>query len=347
MSGTGAQGTVTEPGTKPVTAGNRPVTEFPSLALPNVLPPPPPPPPPPPFPPPSPPGPPAKVGCSDGSCEGFCSHPTVRGCGASWTGAKNLRAAPTGKACGHPPAGHACDAPADACGPGWGLCLAHSHPGLDTLSFLKQMDADTCGTEAGAFVSGMSHAPVGATECPTPANQSLDNTCKSSSYGSEPLCCGAQCLVPSCNSALWPGKTRALIGVDGDGGCAAITIRPDHEPRGVLCCRLPTVVASDEADAPVQSATAMRSELDTSGPGLMTWTGNSLRGMYRNFPPPANLGEWNGGLEGGPVVLYSFGKAVGSATTSLVLGPSNEFKVPEFLRISLTGIRTDSRDFTA
>ena len=29
---------------------------------------------------------------SDGSCEAFCDPPSVRGCGASWAGAKSLRA---------------------------------------------------------------------------------------------------------------------------------------------------------------------------------------------------------------------------------------------------------------
>jgi hypothetical protein len=203
------------------------------------------------------------------------------------------------------------------------------------------MDAETCGTEVGAFVSGMSHAPVG-NDCPIPANQSLDNTCKPSSYGGEPLCCGAQCLVPSCNSALWPGKTRALIGAEFAGGCAAIAIRPkDDEPRGVLCCRLSADVEPAEGDAPLFEGKTLKSaqvahsqrQLATSGPGLMTWTGNSLRGIYHNFPPPANLGEWEGGLEGGPVVLYAYGKTVGSATTSLVLGPSNEFKVGILSRV--------------
>jgi hypothetical protein len=361
VSAAGAKGTVTEPGATPVTASNRPVTEFPSLMLPNVLPPPPPPPPPPPFPPAPPPGPPAKVGCSDGSCEGFCSHPSVRGCGASWSGAKSLRATPTGKACGNAPQGHPCAVPADACGPGWGLCLAHSHPGLDTSSFLHQMDPATCATGAiGAFATGMSHAPIG-NGCPIPANTSVDNTCKSSkgtsSYGAEPICCGDKCLPPSCTSALWPGKTTVLFGAEQAGGCADITIRPDHEPRGVLCCKLPAgstdAPAGRTASHDVVSAavTTPDAALDASGPGIMSWTGNSLRGMYHATPPPANLGMWSGGLDGGPIVLYSYGDASstataaasagngssiaggGAPTASLVIGPSNEFKVGVLSRV--------------
>ena len=135
----GARGTATGHGSS-AAAGQIPVTEFPSLALPNVLPPPPPPPPPPPFPPPSPPGPPSTVGCSDGSCEGLCAHPAVRGCGASWAGATDLRKPPTGKACG---GSKACAAAADACAPGWGLCMSRSAAGLDTESFLKVGTGDT------------------------------------------------------------------------------------------------------------------------------------------------------------------------------------------------------------
>jgi len=64
----------------------------------------------------------------------------------------------------------------------------------------------------------------------------------------------------------------------------------------------------------------------------MYWNGNSLRGMYRNLPQPANLEQWTGGLEGGPIVLYS--TATGAEKTiSMVLGPSSEFKVGVMSRV--------------
>ena len=93
--------------------------------------------------------------------------------------------------------------------PGWGLCLSHSQPGLDTPTFLAHMDSKTCGSVEGGFVAGMSHAPTGATACPAGkmmkfvkmmnfafkmmncvlqmmdyavANHSLDNTCKTTGY---------------------------------------------------------------------------------------------------------------------------------------------------------------------
>ena len=104
---------------------------------------PPPPPPPPPPSPPSPPGPASAVGCADGSCEGFCSNPAVRGCGAQWSGAKSLRQPATGSPCGvgtgaaaaavAADASSSCGAPADACGAGWAPCLSHESEALDTL----------------------------------------------------------------------------------------------------------------------------------------------------------------------------------------------------------------------
>eukprot|EP01047_Picozoa_sp_COSAG01_P015113 COSAG01_NODE_751_length_13837_cov_78.727981_1_plen_557_part_00 len=338
VSAQGARGTVTEPGAKPVVAGNKPVTEFPSFTLPNVQPPPPPAPPPPPphYPPSPPPGPPAKVGCSDGTCEGLCSHPSVRGCGAHWDGVKSLRAKPTGKPCGSAPTHPACASPTDACGPGWGVCLSHSAAGLDTPSFLKAIDANTCGTPKGAFVAGMSHAP--GTACPHPANHSVDNGCKASGYGGEPLCCGDKCAVPSCSSALWPEKTPVLFGAEGAGCCAAVTIRADHQPRGVLCCK--TAAGDDDDDDRVEGPGrhAKIGEAGVETPGLITWTGNSLRGIFKHLPQGSNLGAWSGGLEGGPIVLYSAaaeaaGSSQGSTTTAMVLGPSSMFKVGLMSRV--------------
>lgn len=69
----------------------------------------------------------------------------------------------------------------------------------------------------------------------------------------------------------------------------------------------------------------------TTGPGILTWTGNSLRGMERNWPAPANFSEWFGGLEAGPLVLYSYG-ADGSST-AVVIGASSQFKVGIMSRV--------------
>jgi hypothetical protein len=201
---------------------------------------------PPPPPPPAPPPPCTNDGCADGTCEAFCDHPSVRGCQARWNAAVSLRKAPTGKVCGAhgPHCGNAsipCASPADACGDGWAICLSHSGPGFDTPTFIAAMDPKTCGSVDGAFLAAMSHVavePSGERHCPDPANPHADNTCKSSGYGSEPLCCGTKCLVPSCSTALWNGSTRALIGTEGSGSCGAVSSRID--PEGVLCCKRPT-----------------------------------------------------------------------------------------------------------
>ena len=155
----------------------------------------------------------------------------VRGCGARWDGSMSMRAAPTGRACGTAP-NPSCGAPADACGPGWGVCLSHSSPSLDTDTFISLVDPATCGVPTGAFLAAMSHAPFGATSCPNPANHSLDNECSPApGYGSEPLCCGAVCGVPSCSTALWPGKTRALFGAEAAGSCGGVVT-----PLITTCC---------------------------------------------------------------------------------------------------------------
>jgi hypothetical protein len=177
-----------------------------------------------------------------------------------------MRAAATGRTCGSAPQ-PACGAPVDACGPGWGVCLSHASSTLDTNTFLSHVDVTTCGVPSGAFLAAMSHAPTGSTQCPDPANHSLDNGCPAASgYGSEPLCCGAVCGVPSCSTALWPGKTRALFGTEAAGSCGGVVTNPvDGAPRGVLCCRvtppppttlLETLVSAQTEASPLVDQTA-------------------------------------------------------------------------------------------
>ena len=81
----------------------------------------------PPPPPPVPPQPPALAGCADGQCEAFCHLDNVHGCRATWDKA-SLRAKKSAadkttnkKACG---GDVPCAVPADACAPGWEVCLS-------------------------------------------------------------------------------------------------------------------------------------------------------------------------------------------------------------------------------
>ena len=179
-------------------------------------------------------------------------------------------------------------------------------------------------TIRGAFVAAMSHAPTGAKTCPTPANKSLDNGCPAQrGYGSEPLCCGDACGVPSCASALWPGQTRALFGTEhGAGSCGAVTRSAAGDPRGVLCCRVP-----DAFPAPRHVTEAPR-----ASPGLLAWDGDALHGMYLFEAQPADFTRWNGGLDAGPLVLHATDSA--NVTAAVVLGPSTAFKTAILSRVN-------------
>lgn len=252
-----------------------------------------------------------------------------------------MRATPTGHPCGSPP-NPACGAPADACGPGWGLCLGHTAVGLDTATFVDHVSPAECASPVGGYLGAMSHAPLGATACPSPANHSLDNGCNPrKAYGSEPLCCGSACHIPSCSTALWANSTRALFGAEAAGPCGAVQIRADGEPRGVLCCKIgattktPTTRPVSRADR-VPPLTA----LDETGPGLLTWNGGTLHGgpgahgsMAQILPQPADLSQWNGGLAGGPLVFFDGAAALDVPLTATVLGPSSQFNTAIVSRV--------------
>ena len=191
------------------------------------------------------PGPPAIVGCSDGECDAFCDvSSSVHGCAATWSGALSLRAAGSGVPCGNA-LGVPCAAPADACAPGWALCLSYnasSKSGGDTnaSAFRAGITAAACAAateDPRVFVAAMSHArpewsSLPPAPCP-PAPIDDDNGCAASgSWGGEPVCCGAGCGVPSCPNALWMGGTR-IHAREGE-ACGALT---SDWADGVLCCR--------------------------------------------------------------------------------------------------------------
>ena len=216
-----------------------------------------PPPPPPPFPPPGPPG---QVGCADGTCEAFCDKPNVRGCGASWSGAKSLRAPRAGNCSGALPKPH-CETPADACATGWAPCLADG----DRTHFMEDLSPKECGGSWGAWALAMSHAPLNRSNrqfCPNSTAAAADNTCRSSadSWGAEALCCGESCEVPTCQTALWPQQSGCAGGADGSPECGTLMVKAGSgvcdatvstNIEGVMCCRKPggeaaeTVAASE------------------------------------------------------------------------------------------------------
>ena len=176
--------------------------------------------------------PPSDVGCADATCDAFCDVVGVAGCEATWAGVPSMRAPRTGAACGG--TSGLCAAPADACAPGWSICLANATAIVPALAALRsRMSAEQCAIDGGPvprrFAAGMSHA---VQPCPS-APVTADNGCTTGLYGSEPVCCGAACAVPSCPNSVWQGATR--IHANEADGCAAM---PASAVDGVLCCKI-------------------------------------------------------------------------------------------------------------
>jgi hypothetical protein len=179
----------------------------------------------------------ATTGCSDGSCEGFCEKAAVNACNATWAGALSLRSqrSSANASCG---GAAPCLSPADACAPGWGLCLGYSAAGDSAAALTAALSVAECAATAdgpaGAYVAAMSSAR--RAPCPA-APPTCDMGCNAASYGAEPVCCGARCQVPSCASGVWPSPgTRIMMG-------AGVAHRECADMAGgfvdgVLCCRL-------------------------------------------------------------------------------------------------------------
>ena len=99
-------------------------------------------------------------GCSDRSVEAHFEEPNVVGCAVNkWTGDRDLRAAPTGVACGNSIEGE-CAALADACDVdnGWTICERASQLGMvrPEECDLLQGKSHTSLTQ----VSHLSHTPL-------------------------------------------------------------------------------------------------------------------------------------------------------------------------------------------
>lgn len=183
--------------------------------------------------PPPPPEPPS--GCADGTCDAFCQHSDVQGCAASLVTPVSMRTPATGKPCGGELG--PCTAPADACAPGWQICLSDfSNPSLSAVGFRSRMTATQCASDdGGKYIAAMSHgnpawAPPGGT-CPATQNDN-DNGCQGTDWGSEAICCGSGCVLAGCANDLWVGQT--LIYDDQKHGCGNVFGVSD----GFLCCKV-------------------------------------------------------------------------------------------------------------
>jgi hypothetical protein len=196
---------------------------------------------------------PALAGCADGQREGFADmtrFPRVAGCMGKWTDAKNLRDAPTGKACGDD--GEVCAVPADVCAPGWHVCGSKGDP----KDIRDRLDGDGCHAAGpGRFNAAMSHSPTDEIEpCPI-ITASTKLPCVQAGLGAEPVCCGDSCLYGKCKDGVWKDKTKISRGTSE--GCGSVT--SDHN-GGVMCCY-------DGADAPVVGAAAASAPAPAGGSG--------------------------------------------------------------------------------
>jgi hypothetical protein len=169
------------------------------------------------------------IGCSDGQREGFADltkHPRIAGCVGQWDGAKSLRDKPTGQACGDD-AGK-CAVPADLCAEGWHVC---GIDGKATDLTSRASDSDCHNAGPGRFNAAVSHSPTDEINpCPKITSATV-LPCVSAGLGSEPVCCGNDCLYGKCKDGVWRGKTKISRGTTE--GCGAVT---SERNGGVMCC---------------------------------------------------------------------------------------------------------------
>lgn len=181
--------------------------------------------------PPPPPQPPS--GCADGSCDAFCDHADVQGCAASLAQAVSMRAPATGSPCGGVLG--ACAAPADACAPGWALCISDfSKASLSADGFRARMSASECASsgDGGKYIAAMSHTDCNPNQvCPT-SPYTADAGCTATGWGSEALCCGADCVPAGCPDGLYPSATT--IYDNQEEGCGSVR----DVMTGFLCCKV-------------------------------------------------------------------------------------------------------------
>ena len=130
-------------------------------------------------------------------------------------------------------------------------------------AFMTDITAAQCGGSWGAWAAAMSHAPLdthNSTDrefCPKATNLPPDNGCRGATptmWGSEALCCGQECEIPTCQTALWPtsaacppaGRGSASCGTlmaeAGSGVCDATV---DTSLDGIMCCKTASTMEHD------------------------------------------------------------------------------------------------------
>lgn len=169
------------------------------------------------------------IGCSDQHREAFTdlvAFSRIAGCKASWNGRVSLRRLGTGTACGNDLG--PCDAPADACSPEWHVCGSNGN--ADELVLVGITAAQCRSAGSGAFSAAVSHCHAQGETCEYDATGQAG--CLERGTCAEPICCGSECSLGSCQSAIWEDQTRKAGYTDE--GCGSIRATT---AGGVLCCR--------------------------------------------------------------------------------------------------------------
>lgn len=166
------------------------------------------------------------IGCADGEREGYSDvtgFPTIAACGATWTGALDMRTATSGSGCGDDLG--PCAAPGDACAVGWHLCGSSGD-----VTELLVIDGATCRSIPGRYAAAVSECLTFTGPCTYPATGAWG--CTTAGICGQPVCCGAGCHQSACADGIWPGNTFEPVNLGTT--CGALSAA---DVDGVLCCK--------------------------------------------------------------------------------------------------------------
>jgi hypothetical protein len=192
----------------------------------------------------------AKNGCADGTREGYTDlarYPTIAACEAWWDGTQSMRAPRSGlEWCGNS-TGMKCTVPADACAPGWHVCMQSGWPadirerntypsGAEAAATkFSWLDCTTGASHGHWYASASSSAYPGAGSCTA---FPLGCYAEDVSGSMDTIACGDQANNGGCNGAIWTSYTQGI----GNACGSLATARTDQ--NGVLCCQDPEVTGS-------------------------------------------------------------------------------------------------------
>jgi hypothetical protein len=170
-----------------------------------------------------------QIGCADRAREAFTDlgvYPSIAGCEATWTNTVDMRAAPTGLACGGTTN---CLTAADACAPSWHVCGTAGDPAELSSRVSSSECLSAGGALAGGYLSAMSHCSSLTATC----NYVQPIGCAAAAGAcAQVVCCGPLCSNGNfCADAVWPAQTRVS---PQQNACSSMT---SAGSSGVLCCR--------------------------------------------------------------------------------------------------------------